>query len=154
MRQEDEQGAGWGDWMPDETERDAPGEAQDPPRASHRERNGNGATGARRVARDFGTRLEHRLNWTFGAAADRLEETAGQIDRFAARRATGVVDEEAPVRGVSTSLADLLETTADFLRHSDVESLRGDLRRQMRDRPLRTLLLSVTAGWVMGKLLR
>lgn len=154
MPQEDEQGAGWGDWMPDETEQDIPREERGPARESHRESNGNGATGARRVARDFGARLEHRLNWTFGAAADRLEETAGRIDQFATRRAEGAAGEDAPARGVSTSLAELLESTADFLRNSDVESLRGDLRRQMRDRPLQTLLISVTAGWVMGKLLR
>ena len=51
-------------------------------------------------------------------------------------------------------LADGMESAAGYLRSNDVEQLRGDLRRQMRERPLQTLLIGVAAGWVVGKILR
>jgi hypothetical protein len=52
------------------------------------------------------------------------------------------------------SVAGLMESTAEFLRTNDVDSLRSELRRRMRERPLQTLMIGVAAGWVMGKILR
>jgi hypothetical protein len=116
--------------------------------------NGGAPTGTRRVAREFGDRLESRVNWTLEAAADRLDDTAGRIGRMAEERAGGESAVAARTGGVAHSVAELMESTAEFLRTNDVESLRSDLRRRMRERPLQTLMIGVAAGWVMGKILR
>jgi hypothetical protein len=98
---------------------------------------GGAPSRTRRIAREFGDRLESRVNWTLEAAADRLESAAA-----------------ARAGGMAHSVAGVMESTAEFLRTNDVESLREELRRRMRERPLQTLLIGVAAGWVMGKILR
>lgn len=115
---------------------------------------GRAPSGTRRIAREFGDRLESRVNWTLDAAADRLDDTAGRIGRMAEGRTGGESAMAARTGGVAHSVADLMESTAEFLRTNDVESLRSELRRRMRERPLQTLMIGVAAGWVMGKILR
>jgi hypothetical protein len=110
-----------------------------------------GASRTRRIAREFGDRLESRVNWTLEAAADRLEDTAGRIDSAGQGRESDAADREG---GMTHSVAGLMESTAEFLRTNDVDSLRSELRRRMRERPLQTLMIGVAAGWVMGKILR
>jgi hypothetical protein len=114
--------------------------------------NGGASSRTRRIAREFGDRLESRVNWTLEAAADRLEDTAGRIDRMREGREEPAEDDREG--GVAHSVAGLMESTAEFLRTNDVESLRSELRRRMRERPLQTLMIGVAAGWVMGKILR
>ena len=128
----------------------------DPARAGAEREEGRGGgpgAGAQRMARELGERVEGRLNRSLGGAAARLQAAAGRIDRLAERPGA-----ESPLAGpvgeVAHGVADLLETAAGYLRDHEVESLREDLRRQVRERPLQTLLLSVAAGWVVGKILR
>jgi hypothetical protein len=116
--------------------------------------NGGSASRTRRIAREFGDRLESRVNWTLEAAADRLDDTAERIDGMGAGREAGEPAGEAREGGIAHSVAGLMESTADFLRTNDVDTLRGELRRRMRERPLQTLMIGVAAGWVMGKILR
>lgn len=111
-------------------------------------------SGTRRIAREFGDRLESRVNWTLEAAADRLDDTADRIDRMAQGRTAEESGAAARTGGVARSVAGLMESTAEFLRTNDVESLRDELRRRMRERPLQTLMIGVAAGWAMGKILR
>jgi hypothetical protein len=117
---------------------------------------GNGGTSSRtrRIAREFGDRLESRVNWTLEAAADRLEDTAGRIDSVGQGRGGRESAAAEGAGGMTHSVAGLMESTAEFLRTNDVDSLRGELRRRMRERPLQTLMIGVAAGWVMGKILR
>jgi hypothetical protein len=113
---------------------------------------GGATSGTRRIAREFGNRVESRVNWTLEAAADRLDDTADRIDRMTRGRADTAV--AGRTGGVTHSVAGLMESTAEFLRTNDVESLRDELRRRMRERPLQTLMIGVVAGWAMGKILR
>jgi hypothetical protein len=115
---------------------------------------GRTSSGPRRIAREFGDRLESRVNWTLDAAADRLDDTAGRIGRMAEGREGGASADDARTGGIAHSVAELMESAAEFLRTNDVESLRGELRRRMRERPLQTLMIGVAAGWVMGRILR
>lgn len=66
-------------------------------------------------------------------AADRLDESSWE--QF---------DESPPAAGRSHNLLD----------GEDLGRIRAVLERQLRDRPLPTLLLCVAAGWLAGKLLR
>jgi hypothetical protein len=153
MEEHEETGQAWGSVPPHES-----GDTMDAATADGFGRgemgDGFAPRGAKRVARDFGERVENRLNWGFGAAAGRLEDTALRIDRFADERTATATGATARAGTLAHSLADLMEATADFLRNSDVESLRDDVRRQMHDRPVQTLLIGVAAGWAMGKILR
>jgi hypothetical protein len=115
---------------------------------------GGAPSRTRRIAREFGDRLESRVNWTLEAAADRLEDTAGRLDGMGAGRDGLESAAAARAGGMAHSVAGVMESTAEFLRTNDVESLREELRRRMRERPLQTLLIGVAAGWVMGKILR
>ncbi|MBW3627682.1 MAG: hypothetical protein KY464_00160 [Gemmatimonadetes bacterium] len=80
-------------------------------------------------------------------AADRLGELAD--DRFgdedgAAGRAGALVQD----------LAARLDGVADYLRSSDVDSVRDGLERQVREKPIHSVLIAVAAGWVAGKIIR
>ena len=112
------------------------------------------ARGPRRVARDFGARMEHRLNWTVGAAAERLAHTAGRLDRFAGEHTATASGATARAGSMARSVAEMMEATADFLRGNDVGSLGAELRRQVRQHPIQTLFIGVAAGWATGKILR
>ena len=64
---------------------------------------GGATSRTRRIAREFGDRLESRVNWTLEAAADRLEDTAGRIDQMGEGRAGG--EEEVDDRAGGSSAA-------------------------------------------------
>lgn len=43
---------------------------------------------------------------------------------------------------------------ADYLRDSDLADLKEGLERQVRERPLQSLLVGLAAGWLLGKVLK
>jgi hypothetical protein len=80
--------------------------------------------------------------------AERIDEVAERIERIAEGRLNGAAGEAA------RATVERLEGTADFLRTSDLNSLRSDLERQVRARPLQSVVLAVGAGWLLGKIMR
>lgn len=113
---------------------------------------------AQRVAREkmgaLGSRAETRINEGMQQAADRIDDVAERIDRLADER----IGEAGGARGrageMAHSAADTLESVARYLRENDAHELRSDLERQVRARPVQTLMVGVAAGWVAGKILR
>lgn len=80
-------------------------------------------------------------------AADRLGDLAD--DRFGE-------GEGAPARAgaLVQDLAARLDEIADYLRSNDVDSVRGGLERQVRAKPVHSVLLAVAVGWAAGKIIR
>lgn len=111
-------------------------------------------SGAGRMARDLGERVESRINDTLSQTAERLETTAERIERLARERTEGAGGVTQRAGQMAGSVADMMDSAATYLRNQDVQGLRVDLERQMRERPLQTLLIGVAAGWVVGKILK
>ncbi|CAN5765848.1 hypothetical protein BH20GEM3_BH20GEM3_04070 [soil metagenome] len=95
------------------------------------------------------------VNDALGRAADTLEGAARRLDEFADQQGTtGAGGVKARAGAMASSVADTIESTAQYLRDSDVSNLQGNLERQVRENPLQTLLIGVAAGWVLGKILK
>jgi hypothetical protein len=115
---------------------------------------GMGTGGARGKLEELGDQIEDAANEQMRRTAEQLDSAADQIDRFTAERTRGATGVKAQAGSMAHSVADMMESAAGYLRDNDVDSLRENLRRQMRERPLQTLLVGVAAGWVVGKILR
>jgi len=99
-------------------------------------------------------RAEEKLTQGMRQAGDRIDSLAQRLDEVAEQRLSGAQGPQARVGQAAHSVADTMDSVANYLRNNDAQALRGDLERQMRERPLQTLLVAVAAGWVVGKVLR
>lgn len=102
----------------------------------------------------IGVRAEHRINEGMAGAAERIEQAASRLDRIAGETPAGAAGPRARAGEMAHSTADAMESVARYLRDNDARGLREDLARQVRERPIQTLLVGVAAGWVTGKILR
>jgi len=100
-----------------------------------------------------GEQFAERANQGMQQAAERLDSVAQRIDRLADERLAGTGG-RARAGDLAHSAADTMESMANYLRNHDMQSLQQDLERQVRERPLQTLLIGVAAGWIVGKILR
>lgn len=108
----------------------------------------------RERATEMAGRAEETLNQGMKQAAERIDGLANRLDQVADERLGGGTGATARAGEVAHSVADTLESVAGYLRNHDTQALRGDLERQMRDRPLQTLMVAVAAGWLVGKIVR
>ena len=95
-----------------------------------------------------------RVNDQMNRAAGGLETAAQKLDDFADRQTRGATGAKAKAGDMAHGTADTMESLARYLRDNEVEGLQRDLEQQIRENPLRTLLIGVAAGWVVGKILR
>ena len=100
------------------------------------------------------SRAQERLNDGIRTAADGLERAARNIDDLAEDRLDDMGGRRAQVGEMAHTVADSMENVANYLRDQDIESLMRAMERQVRDRPLQTLLVGVAAGWIVGKVFR
>lgn len=118
---------------------------------------GSGGTQTEQVrdqVKQAASKLEERVNDGMKQAAGHVETAAEQLGRIADERLGGGSGIKGRAGEVAHGTADTLNSVAGYLRDNDFENLRRDLERQMRERPLQTLLIGVAAGWVVGKILR
>jgi hypothetical protein len=98
-------------------------------------------------AEDLRQRMANRLN----SGAERLRQRAsgsGNLgDDGPLNRA---LDSEAAHK-MERGLADGMESTADWIRTADVDSIRTGIERQVRDHPGRTLLVALGIGYLVGR---
>lgn len=102
---------------------------------------------------ELGQKAGDRLNQGMRQAADRIDTAAQRLDQLANER-LGNQGAQARVGDTAHALADSMQSVASYLRDNDAQALRADLERQMRERPLQTLLVAASAGWIVGKILR
>lgn len=111
-----------------------------------------------RIAREkmgaLGSRAETKINEGMQQAADHIEDAAERIDRLADERLGDASGARAKAGEMAHSTADTLESVASYLRENDAQELRADLERQVRAKPMQTLMIGVAAGWMAGKILR
>lgn len=98
-------------------------------------------------------RAEERINEGMKRTADQLDNVARRIDSTADQRLSGS-GAAGRAGELAHGVADTLESVSGYLRSNDMNSLQKDLERQVRERPLQTLLIGVAAGWMVGKILR
>lgn len=84
-------------------------------------------------------------------AADQLEDLAERLESVAA---LGETRGAAGLASVARKSSAVLGDSATYLRSTDIREMRGDLEAQVRTSPLKTLLIAVAAGWVVGKIVR
>lgn len=99
-------------------------------------------------------RVEKRADETLDRAADRLGGAANRLHSTADRHLAGEGALRGTARRWTHEVADAGETAADYLRETDIEDLTSALERQVRERPLQTLLIAAAAGWLVGKIIR
>lgn len=110
--------------------------------------------GAENIGGQIRNKTQDRLNDGLRTAADRLESAAENIDGIAEDRLDDAGGRRARAGELAHTFADSLDSLADYLRDNDIQSLQRNLERQVRERPLQTILVGVAAGWVVGKILR
>lgn len=86
-------------------------------------------------------------------AADGLERAAGRLDELASQQESAG-GAKARLAGAAHGVAGGMEATADFLRSPDPERLRSELEAQTRQNPLRMVLMTFAAGFILGRILR
>lgn len=105
-------------------------------------------------AREALGRAEGQANEFLGRAAEGIDTAANRLDSLISEKTAGATGPAARAGDVANRVSDTLHSTADYLRTNDVDGLRTDLERQVRDNPMQTLLIGVAAGWLLGKILR
>jgi hypothetical protein len=93
------------------------------------------------------------VNRGFESVADRLDDTAERIDRLADDRLSGG-GPRGKAGDVAHSTAHVIEDVAEYFRETDLRTMQSDLERRVRERPIQTLLLAASAGWVLGKIMK
>jgi hypothetical protein len=88
--------------------------------------------------------------------ADKLEQGAEKLRHKASTTTVTEVgaDTERKARNASDKVASGMESTADWLRNADMDSMKSGLESQVRSNPGRTLLVALGLGYVVGRLFR
>jgi hypothetical protein len=95
--------------------------------------------------------------------ADKLEQGAEKLRQRAhggAQYAGATADasvsvaEDDKIAKVADKVAGGMQTTANWVRNADLESVKGDVERQVKEHPARSLLVAVGLGYLLGKAFR
>lgn len=112
------------------------------------------------VAEKIGAARE-RVGDLKSSLADKLEAGADKLGHresatFAGATGSGTTTLEGDGRmtAVSDKVAGGLRNTANWLRETDMESIRTDIERQVKEHPARTLLIAAGVGYLLGKAFR
>jgi ElaB/YqjD/DUF883 family membrane-anchored ribosome-binding protein len=117
------------------------------------ERVSDAARAAEEHAGDLLDRAGRRMDEASDSAADRLEGAANRI-RDRAREMEGEPGWRGTAGRYAERAAERGEDAAEYLREAGLDDMRAVVERQVRQRPLQTLLLAAAAGWLVGKILR
>jgi hypothetical protein len=99
--------------------------------------------------------LKDSLADALDSGADRLRQRGGQSAQLASATDIGSVPvTDARATQVTTRVAGGMEATADWLRQTDLDSMKTGIERQVKEHPGRTLLVAVGLGYLLGKAFR
>ena len=126
-----------------------------------------------------GTSTESTSGGKFGKAKEKIGERAGELKtsladkleqgaeklrqrahgggQYAGATADGssvAVAVNDKIAQVADKVAGGMQSTANWVRNADLESVKGDVERQVKEHPARTLLVAVGLGYVLGKAFR
>jgi hypothetical protein len=85
--------------------------------------------------------------------AEKLRQRAHGGGQYAGATADGnvTVAENDKIAQVADKVAGGMQSTADWVRNADMESVKGDLERQVKEHPARSLIVAVGLGYLLGK---
>jgi hypothetical protein len=107
------------------------------------------------TVRDRAGQAKNSLADALEAGADRLRSRSGQQLAGATGYGEGsATTEGGRVAEIGQRVAGGLQSSADWLRETDLDGLRQGVERQVRDNPGRTLLIAVGLGYLLGKAFR
>jgi hypothetical protein len=96
--------------------------------------------------------------------ADKLEQGAeklrqraqGGTGQYAGATGDGTVgvSQNDKMTQVADKVAGGMQSTANWVRNADLETVKGDIERQVKEHPARSLLVAVGLGYVLGKAFR
>lgn len=102
---------------------------------------------------EAGERARDEASRRADSLADRIDDAADRVHDRAERHR-----HDEGIRGSAARWADRAADSgadaADYLRDAGVDDIRALVERQVRERPLQTLLLAAATGWIVGKILR
>jgi hypothetical protein len=87
-------------------------------------------------------------------AADRLELAAERLADFTDEHLADATGPLARAGAVAEGMTERMVAVADYLRTNDVDDMRRGMARQVREKPLHSILIAVAAGWLAGKIIR
>ena len=108
-------------------------------------------------------RISERAGELKSSLADKLEQGAEKLrqrahsgGQYAGATGEGTVgiSENDKMTQVADKVAGGMQSTANWVRNADLETVKGDIERQVKDHPARTLLVAVGLGYVLGKAFR
>lgn len=138
-------------------EGEAPRHGAREPGAGRRRQGGAGRSrpeGVSRMSEELGRRAQRTVYHGLGHLADQLEDAAARVDQLADERLHALGPRVERVAGAAGSAAGWLHGAADYLRSSELSDIQADLERQVREKPLQSLLLAAGTGWLLGKIIR
>lgn len=89
--------------------------------------------------------------------AEKLRQRAHGGGQYAGATADGDVGvgvgvaENDKIAQVADKVAGGMQSTADWVRNADMESVKGDIERQVKEHPARSLIVAVGLGYLLGK---
>ena len=111
---------------------------------------------ARNKAGDLAETARQKTSEATAVAADKVETAMNATgEQFSNLAQT--VRERAPegrMGDVATTAADAIERSGQYLQQSDLQSIRGDLERIIRERPIESLLVGLGVGYLLARGLR
>jgi hypothetical protein len=126
---------------------------------------GAGATTESTTGGKFGKTKEkigERAGELKSSLADKLEQGAeklrqrahgGQYVGATAEGSVSVVEND-KIAQVADKVAGGMQSTANWVRNADFESVKGDVERQVKEHPARSLIVAVGLGYLLGKAFR
>jgi hypothetical protein len=88
--------------------------------------------------------------------AEKLRQRAHGGAQYAGATGDGgvTVAENDKIAQVADKVAGGMQSTANWVRNADLESVKGDIERQVKEHPARSLIVAVGLGYLLGKAFR
>jgi hypothetical protein len=88
--------------------------------------------------------------------AEKLRQRAHGGAQYAGATAEGTVSvaEDDKIAKVADKVAGGMQSTANWVRNADMESVKVDIERQVKEHPARSLIVAVGLGYLLGKAFR
>jgi len=119
---------------------------------------GDKLAGAGSTVREKAGTWKNSLADALETGAEKLRTQGAGGGQYAGASATGgseaMVADGSRVQGATNQLAGGLQASADWLRDTDLDSMKSGLERQVKEHPGRTLAIAVGVGYLLGKAIR
>lgn len=103
------------------------------------------------AVREKAGQLKNTLADKLEAGAEKLRQNRGGLATASGGTAVATDDRMAQI---GDSVATGMKGTADWLRDADLESLKGDVEKQVKEHPARSLLIAAGIGYLLAKAFR